>query len=715
MRRTDLLTPTVNILLATLVGICGAGCLTTGFHLPVRVGSVVLCCLLWAAAVIIGLRFRRGWMALLGFGALWLGFLWLAGTGNQLLTVLQICFDLYQIGYGWTLPALLTPAFRNGDVTLAIQLIAGICTAVTALALTRRRSVAIPIVAMLLPLVPCLIVTDTPPSDGYLFLLLLCLGLLVMTQSVRRLNPRQGSVLTAVLLIPVTLFTLFLFHNNPREDYQIPDTDSIASFFGDLLEKLLPDTGHIDIDIDINNTSGPKVDLQQVGPHGQSMTEVMVVQTNIAGSLYLRGMSYDLYTGTGWAIDETTSPEIFSTPAEYGFYTLYLSYRYTLSISTKSPHSFRYFPYYPYSSTPDLLHGMLPNPNGDTTYSYTVNPLSEQWQRLWNGKHPDVTLGNYNQYSSVHCTDLPENTAAEARKILEMLHIDADTAPIEAAKQIADYVRSSATYSLNTGYMPDTATDFALWFLEDSDTGYCVHFATATAVLLRAAGISARYVEGYLIDSQPGSAQSVREYQAHAWVEYYLPDLGWVMLESTPAQGLQPDIPDPTRPTEGTLPSQTTPPTQTTPPSQGETTLPPETTMPATDPTVPTTPEPPTEAPHQNPPWLLIALLCTIGLLALTLGQWRMRLSCRRKRLHRGTPNTQALARWQYTELLARLRRQPAPEALKALAQKAKYSQYTLTEEELSQFDGYFQRSIAHLRQRPVPMRLVYRLIFAAY
>lgn len=56
--------------------------------------------------------------------------------------------------------------------------------------------------------------------------------------------------------------------------------------------------------------------------------------------------------------------------------------------------------------------------------------------------------------------------------------------------------------------MPSDQQDFASWFLTQSDTGYCVHFAAATAAMLRALDIPARMVTGYLVDAK-----------ADAWVE----------------------------------------------------------------------------------------------------------------------------------------------------------------------------------------------------
>ena len=81
--------------------------------------------------------------------------------------------------------------------------------------------------------------------------------------------------------------------------------------------------------------------------------------------------------------------------------------------------------------------------------------------------------------------------------------------------------------------MPSSETDFVRWFLEESDTGYCAHFASATAVLLQAAGIPARYVTGYMVDTQAGVSTTVYMDEAHAWVEFYDPSVGWRVLEST--------------------------------------------------------------------------------------------------------------------------------------------------------------------------------------
>jgi len=74
-------------------------------------------------------------------------------------------------------------------------------------------------------------------------------------------------------------------------------------------------------------------------------------------------------------------------------------------------------------------------------------------------------------------------------------------------------------------------------FLFDTRRGFCEHFASAFAVLMRAGGIPARVVTGY----QGGelnplnNRMTVRQSDAHAWTEVWLAGAGWVRVDPTAA------------------------------------------------------------------------------------------------------------------------------------------------------------------------------------
>lgn len=72
-------------------------------------------------------------------------------------------------------------------------------------------------------------------------------------------------------------------------------------------------------------------------------------------------------------------------------------------------------------------------------------------------------------------------------------------------------------------------------FLLENKQGFCVHYASALTFMARATGIPARMVSGYQGGEWNPKANylSVYQYMAHAWVEVWLQDRGWVRLDPT--------------------------------------------------------------------------------------------------------------------------------------------------------------------------------------
>jgi protein-glutamine gamma-glutamyltransferase len=80
-----------------------------------------------------------------------------------------------------------------------------------------------------------------------------------------------------------------------------------------------------------------------------------------------------------------------------------------------------------------------------------------------------------------------------------------------------------------------TARQVLTRFLTETRVGHCEHFATATALLLRAAGIPARYAVGYSVQDSARSGDSyiVRQRHAHAWTLAFI-NGHWVDFDTTP-------------------------------------------------------------------------------------------------------------------------------------------------------------------------------------
>ncbi|MCS6857811.1 MAG: DUF3488 and transglutaminase-like domain-containing protein, partial [Sandaracinaceae bacterium] len=107
--------------------------------------------------------------------------------------------------------------------------------------------------------------------------------------------------------------------------------------------------------------------------------------------------------------------------------------------------------------------------------------------------------------------------------------------PREKVARILNYMHSPPfRYSLDMrdpGQRPPL-----LAFLFDWKEGHCEYFASATALLLRAAQIPSRVVTGFRGGhyNPYGQYYGVRASDAHAWVEAYLGEEGWVVLDPTP-------------------------------------------------------------------------------------------------------------------------------------------------------------------------------------
>ena len=81
---------------------------------------------------------------------------------------------------------------------------------------------------------------------------------------------------------------------------------------------------------------------------------------------------------------------------------------------------------------------------------------------------------------------------------------------------------------------PRIAGDTVDEFLFGTRQGFCEHYASSFTFLMRAAGIPARVVAGYQGgEMNAGDYLQVRQYDAHAWAEVWLPDQGWVQVDPT--------------------------------------------------------------------------------------------------------------------------------------------------------------------------------------
>ena len=104
-----------------------------------------------------------------------------------------------------------------------------------------------------------------------------------------------------------------------------------------------------------------------------------------------------------------------------------------------------------------------------------------------------------------------------------------------AVESVERFFARGFEYSLWQGWDRTTTNSSALAsFLREWRSGHCEYYATATVLLLRTAGIPARYMVGYSIDERRGDQWLARGRDAHAWCLAFV-DGRWRDVDTTPA------------------------------------------------------------------------------------------------------------------------------------------------------------------------------------
>ena len=146
---------------------------------------------------------------------------------------------------------------------------------------------------------------------------------------------------------------------------------------------------------------------------------------------------------------------------------------------------------------------------------------------------------------------LPDELPRRVRELARRVVADAEAdSPLRAAIAIENYLRDedNFVYDLNAPEAPE-AQDYVDHFLFTSRVGFCNHFATAMAVMLRAQGIPCRLATGFTAgeNQMARGVYEIRDQDAHAWVEVYLPRIGWIDLIRRPILRSRPPVAGTTR------------------------------------------------------------------------------------------------------------------------------------------------------------------------
>ena len=187
--------------------------------------------------------------------------------------------------------------------------------------------------------------------------------------------------------------------------------------------------------------------------------------------------------------------------------------------------------------------GMLKLPTG--TFEIAELPVRKmvrnQFGALKVEEGPGVITykAQFNSHSSVDSPPnkadlaLPQKELAALNDIARELELTSKP-PKEILKTLAAFFRENFAYSLALRDGAYKATPLEEFLLR-TRSGHCEYFATATVLLLRAAGVPARYATGYFVQefSKLETRFVVRARHAHSWALVHV-DNAWHDFDTTP-------------------------------------------------------------------------------------------------------------------------------------------------------------------------------------
>lgn len=236
-----------------------------------------------------------------------------------------------------------------------------------------------------------------------------------------------------------------------------------------------------------------------------------------ASRRYWRAMVYESFDGRRWRLVRGTPPAV-------NRITGASSLRYEVIME---PHSERWLFALDYPTEVDAPWQML----SDFTLRARQRIVSKT---RYSATSVLVSMTGEGDTSTWITRFLPPGRSPRARDLATVLRGEngSDQAVVDAA--LAYIHDEPFYYSLNPPLLGSDPVDD---FLFRTREGYCEHYASAFAVLMRAAGIPARIVGGYLGgEVNPyGNYLIVRQSHAHAWVEVWMEKKGWIRVDPTAA------------------------------------------------------------------------------------------------------------------------------------------------------------------------------------
>ncbi len=265
------------------------------------------------------------------------------------------------------------------------------------------------------------------------------------------------------------------------------------------------------------------------------------VQGDVRALAHWRGLSYDVYTGRGWALsaerrEPIAAQEPIALPAIRAGGTL----TQTVHLATDRP-GVRFTLGLPLQFDQRVivfwrgLEDLSRVESSQADYSAVSRLSTATPSDLRQASLADVPPAVMARYTALPDT-IPSRVHELAQQVAggERVGGQAILSPYDQAKALERFLRQYP-YSLDVE-LPPPGRDPVDYFLFDLQTGYCDYYASAMVVMARSLGLPARFAAGFLAQpADAGGVQTVYQINAHSWAEVYFTGYGWLEFEPTAA------------------------------------------------------------------------------------------------------------------------------------------------------------------------------------
>jgi len=179
---------------------------------------------------------------------------------------------------------------------------------------------------------------------------------------------------------------------------------------------------------------------------------------------------------------------------------------------------------------------LIDDGNEDEQRSYECVSSPRKFKDFSLADLKEIKLGK--GYDSYAKNTFSNSLRIRLRELKENFDSTGISSPGEQVKVIQEFLKNQYRYSLdvkNISGKPPIEN-----FLSFEKEGYCLHFSSAAVLLCREFGIPARLASGYCGGKYFPKNDTWVFYtnNAHSWLEVYLEGQGWVIVETTPPQGI---------------------------------------------------------------------------------------------------------------------------------------------------------------------------------